>query len=281
MGLPTFSLLWTSRATALLSRLLLVFSVAALVGCGTTQPEYDPTSNWNAERLFQEGKTEMNGANWRVAKERFLAVESRFPFGIYAQQSLVNLAYSYWKDKEPELALATLGRFQQQYPSSPLTDYALYLKGLINFTPPSAVFSTITGQKPGERDPRALRQSYAAFNELITLFPDSRYTPDARKRIVWLVSTMAENETAVARFYYERYAYVAAINRAQIVITDFQGVPSAETALYVMMKSYEKLGMKDMRDDTERVLLQNFPKTKLISEGFPDRYSFWNPLRLF
>ena len=109
MGLPTFSLLWTSRATALLSRLLLVFSVAALVGCGTTQPEYDPTSNWNAERLFQEGKTEMNGANWRVAKERFLAVESRFPFGIYAQQSLVNLAYSYWKDKEPELALATLG----------------------------------------------------------------------------------------------------------------------------------------------------------------------------
>ena len=87
MGLPTFSLLWTSRATALLSRLLLVFSVAALVGCGTTQPEYDPTSNWNAERLFQEGKTEMNGANWRVAKERFLAVESRFPFGIYAQHS--------------------------------------------------------------------------------------------------------------------------------------------------------------------------------------------------
>ena len=92
---------------------------------------------------------------------------------------------------------------------------------------------------------------------------------------------MAENEAAVARYYYERYAYVAAINRAQTVITDFQGVPSAEVALYVMMKSYEKLGMKDMRDDTERVLLKNFPKTKLISEGFPDRYSVWNPLRLF
>ena len=148
MGLPAFSLLWTSRAATLLSRLLLVFSVAALVGCGTSQPEYDPTSNWNAERLFQDGKTEMNGANWRVAKERFLAVESRFPFGVYAQQSLVNLAYCYWKDKEPELALATLGRFQQQFPSSPLTDYALYLKGLINFTPPSAIHAHCVNPTP-------------------------------------------------------------------------------------------------------------------------------------
>jgi outer membrane protein assembly factor BamD len=266
----------------LASRLLLMLAALVLIaGCGTKAPEYDPTANWNAERLFQDGKTEMNAANWRTAKERFAAVEARFPFGVYAQQAQINLAYCQWKDKEPELAIATLNRFQQQYPGNPSMDYVLYLKGLVNFTPPSAVFSGLTRQNPGERDVRALRQSFAAFSELVQQFPDSRYTPDARKRLGWLVNTMADNELTIARFYYDRYAYVAAINRAQSVITDYQGVPASEAALYIMMMSYEKLGMTDLRNDAERVLLQNFPDTTLISKGFPNKYSAWNPLRLF
>lgn len=272
----------TSPLGQLARRILLMLAALALIaGCGTKAPEYDPTANWNAERLFQDGKTEMNAANWRTAKERFAAVEARFPFGVYAQQAQINLAYCQWKDKEPELALGTLNRFQQQYPGNPSMDYVLYLKGLVNFTPPSAIFSSLTRQNPGERDVRALRQSYAAFSELIQQFPESRYASDARKRLNWLVNTMAENELAIARFYYDRYAYVAAINRAQSVITDYQGVPAYESALYIMMMSYEKLGMTELRNDSERVLLQNFPNTTLITQGFPNKYSSWNILRLF
>ena len=281
MGCTTFSLFRSRIETNWLAKLMALFTVVLIAGCGTSGPEYDPTANWNAERLFQDGKSEMNSSNWKLAKERFIAVETRFPFGAYAQQAMLSLAYVYWKDKEPEQALATLARFQQQYPSNPATDYALYLTGLINFTPPSAVFAVITRQNPGERDPKALRQSYAAFSELLERFPESRYVPDARKRIEWLINTMAENEMLIARYYYDRFAYVAAINRAQVVITEFQGVPSAEAALYIMMMSYEKLNLTDLRNDTERVLLQNFPNTTLIAKGFPDKYSAWNPLRLF
>ena len=281
MGRTTFNIFQKLSGANALSRILLLCAVILIAGCAKNGQEYDPTANWNAERLFQDGKEEMNAANWKLAKERFLAVETRFPLGVYAQQAMINLAYSQWKDKEPELALATLARFQQQYPNHPATDYVLYLKGMINFTPPSAVFASITRQNPGERDPKALRQSYIAFNELIDRFPESRYTVDARKRGAWLVNTMAENEKFVARYYYDRYAYVAAINRAQIVITDFQGVPAAEEALYIMMMSYEKLGMTDLRNDTERVLLANFPNTTLIANGFPDKYAKWNLLRLF
>jgi outer membrane protein assembly factor BamD len=281
MGRNTFNFFHKLSGVSALSRMLLLCAVILMTGCVKTGQEYDPTANWNAERLFQDGKEEMNSANWKLAKERFLAVETRFPLGVYAQQAMINLAYSQWKDKEPELALATLARFQQQYPNHPAMDYVLYLKGTINFTPPSAVFSSITGQNPGERDPKALRQSYSAYSELIQRFPESRYTVDARKRVAWLVNTMADNEKFVARYYYERYAYVAAINRAQVVITDFQGVPASEEALYIMMMSYEKLGMTDMRNDTERVLLANFPNTKLITNGFPDKYAKWNVLRLF
>ena len=281
MGRNTISLFQSRTATTWANGLMVLFVALLIAGCGTKGPEYDPTASWNVERLFEDGKVEMNSGNWRLAKERFMQVETRFPFGTYAQQSMLNLAYVQWKDKEPELGLATLGRFQQQYPSHPATDYALYLRGLINFTPPSAVFATVTRQNPGERDPKALRQSYAAFNELVERFPASRYATDSRKRLEWLINTMAENEMLIARYYYERFAYVAAINRAQVVITEFQGVPSSEQALYIMMMSYDKLKMTDLRNDSERVLLTNFPNTTLIAKGFPDKYSVWNPLRLF
>ncbi len=281
MGCPSFNLLQKLSSATAFGKMLLVVTAILIAGCTTPGQEYDPTANWNAERLFQDGKSEMNSNNWKLAKERFLAVETRFPLGIYAQQSMINLAYSQWKDKETDLALATLARFQQQYPNHPATDYVLYLKGIINFTPPSAVFASITRQNPGERDPKALRQSYAAFNELVERFPDSRYTVDARKRLSWLVNTMAENEKFVARYYYDRYSYVAAINRAQVVITEFQGVPASEEALYIMMLSYEKLGMTDLRNDTERVLLANFPNTTLITNGFPNKFSSWDVLKLF
>lgn len=281
MSLPNVDLFFAPAAKRLMAWLFTACLVLTLSACGTKGPEYDPTANWTAEQLFQEGKIEMNAGKWKDARERFTAVEARYPFGSLAQQAMINLAYVNWKDNEPEQALATIARFQQQYPNHPGTDYMIYLKGLINFTPPSAIFSQITQQDPGERDPKALRQSYLAFNELIDRFPNSSYAPDARKRIAWLVNTIAMNEVYVARFYYERDAYVAAINRAQSVITDFEGVPASEQALYVMMMAYKKLGMDDLSKDSERVLLTNFPNTKLIAEGFPEKYSKWNPIRLF
>lgn len=267
---------WRTLLAALLVALALISA-----GCASgNQPEYDETANWSVERLFEDGKSLMNEGNWREAGQRFTAVEARFPFGPYAQQSLINLAYVQWKQGEPEMALATISRFQQQYPNHPGSDYMLFLRGLILFTPPSAVLSFLTRQDPAERDPQALRQSYESFNDLITRFPQSRYADDARKRMNWLVNTMAENQLHTARFYYDRQAYVAAINRAQVVLTDYEGVPAAEEALYIMMMSYKKLGMDDLSKDSERVLLKNFPDTKLIAEGFPQsRRSFWNPLR--
>ena len=261
---------------------VIVFSFLLLVisGCASKNQDIDPTANWSVEKLFQDGSSEMADGNYKDAADRFISVEARFPFGPFAQQSLINLAYVQWKQNEAEQALATIARFEQQYPNHPGTDYMLYLKGLILFTPPSAVFSRFTQQDPSERDPQALRRSYDAFNNLITRFPESRYSPDARKRMNWLVNIMADHQVHLARFYYDRQAYVAAINRAQNVITEFEGVPASETALYIMMISYQKLGLTELSQDSERVLLKNFPDTTLIANGFPDKYSKWNPMRL-
>lgn len=159
-------------------------AVLALAACGTTsETVQDKTAGWTAERLYEDAKAEMSAGNWTQARSRLEAVEARYPFGGFAQQALIDQAYVNWKDSEPEQALAAIDRFQQQYPNHPGTDYMLFLKGMVTFTPPSANFTDITRQDPSERDPKGLRESYEAFNELITRYPDSRYANDARQRM--------------------------------------------------------------------------------------------------
>ncbi|NYT24923.1 outer membrane protein assembly factor BamD [Alcaligenaceae bacterium] len=259
----------------------MLFMAAFITGCGTIQPEKDPTVGWSAERLYRDARESMSAGNWGAARTRLEAIEARYPFGTYAQQALIDQAYINWKDDEPEQALAAIDRFEQQYPNHPGSDYMLYLKGLITFTPPSAVFGNLVGQDPAERDPKGLRESYEAFNQLLARYPDSRYAPDARKRLTWLVDTIARNEVYVAEYYYRRGAYIAAANRAQTVITDFEGVTAAEKALYIMYLSYGHLGLDELRDNAKRVLDLNFPESKYYVQGLEDPVNYWNPINWF
>lgn len=255
--------------------------VLVIAGCGATKPTVDPTSGWTAEKLYQDAREEMNAGNWKAARTRLEAIEARYPFGTYAQQALIDQAYINWKDDEPEQALAAIDRFQKQYPNHPGSDYMLYLKGMITFTPPSAMLTKFTRQDPSERDPQGLRESYESFNELISLYPDSRYASDAKQRLTWLVSTIAENEVHVAEYYYNRGAYIAAINRAQRVITDFHGVAIAEKALYLMYLSYDKLGETSLRDDSKRIMDENYPDSIYWKQGLKSPVNYWNPIHWF
>jgi outer membrane protein assembly factor BamD len=267
-----------TRRAPILWLLLAAICVALIAGCGTATTKVDPTVGWSAEQLYNDAKAQIADRSWNDARDRLNAIEARYPFGVYAQQALMDLAYVNWKDGENEQALAACDRFEQLFPNHPGSDYMLYLKGLINFTPPSAFMSNLTGQNPAERDPKALRASYDAFNTLVKRYPQSKYTPDAQLRLAWLVNTIAMNEVFVARYYYDRGAYIAAANRAQIVITDFEGVAANEDALYVMVISYDKLGLTQLRDDAQRVLERNFPNSKLMANGFPPTAkAWWNP----
>lgn len=274
-----FSLLTQTPAYQRLVRSLSIACACfVLAACGTVKSTVDPTAGWTAERLYQDAREEISARNWSNARTRLESIEARYPFGVYAQQSLIDQAYINWKDEEPEQALAAIDRFQKQYPNHPGSDYMLYLKGLISFTPPSAALMRFTRQDPSERDPKGLTESYQAFTQLLEQYPESRYANDARLRASWLVNTIAENEVHVAEYYYSRDAYVAAINRAQRVITDFEGVPVAERALYIMYLSYDKLGQNDLRDDVKRILDQNFPDSSYYKTGLKGKKNKWNPI---
>ena len=187
----------------------------------------------------------------------------------------IDKAYAQYKAGEKAQAVATLDRFMKLHPASPALDYALYLKGLVNFNENLGLFSFISRQDLSERDQKAAKDSFESFSELATRFPESRYTQDARQRMTYIVNSLAQYEVHVARYYYQRGAYVAAVSRAQAALADYQGVPALEEALYILIRSYDALGMAQLRDDARRVMERSYPQSDYLRTGFKGKTDPW------
>jgi outer membrane protein assembly factor BamD len=244
---------------------LLATGALLMTGCSSTP--VDKTVGMSPNKIYAEAKDEMNAGQWERAIALLEKLESRAAGTPLAQQAELDKAYAQHKSAEPAQALATLERFMKLHPVSPAMDYAIYLKGLINFNDDMGLFARFARQDLSERDQKASKESFEAFKELTDRFPDSRYAPDARVRMNYIVNSLAQYEVHVARYYYKRGAYLAAVNRAQSAVADYREVPAVEEALYILYKSYEAMGMQQLRDDTKRVLEKNFPQSEFLTKG--------------
>ena len=248
-----------------------------LAACGTTDSEpYDETRDWSAERIYNEAKSELLAGTYKKAAELYQKLEARYPYGKYAQQAQLELAYSYYKDNETVLALAEVERFIKLYPDHANLDYALYLKGLVNFNEDLGLFGALANQDMSERDPKAAVESFEAFRELVERYPDSRYAADAMQRMRYLVNALANNEVRVAHYYLRRKAYVAAVNRAQSVLLDYQQTAAVAPALVILVQAYDAMGLHDLRDDAARLLKLNYPESeKRVAARDRRWWQFW------
>ncbi len=251
-------------------------ALAVLAGCGSTTKDDDRGS---VEKLYADAKDDLASGSYDQAVKQLERVEGRAAGTLLAQQAMLDLAYAKWRLNERVEAITTLDRFIKLHPSSPAMDYALYLKGVVNFNETMGFLSGVSRQDLSERDQQASRDSYQAFEQLVQAFPESKYSDDARARMGYIVNALAEYELHVARYYYRRAAYVAAANRAQLAVREYPQTPAVEEALYIMAASYDKLGLEQLRSDAERVLKLNYPETRYIKNGVrvPERawWQFW------
>ena len=254
-----------NRITSLTLTVIMMFIVLLLTACAGK--DYDETTSWSQSKLLGEANSALSDNDYPNCVKYFEKLEARYPFGPVAEQAQINSAYCNWKRNEQELALASVNRFIQLHPGHPNIDYAYYLKGLITFNDNLGFLAKFSGQDLSERDPKASKDAYEAFKTLTTNFPDSKYTPDALDRMRYIVNSLAESDVNAARYYYRRGAYVAAINRAQTTLKDYDRAPAIEEALYLMVKSYDALGMKDLSADTMRVFNANFPNSEIFKTG--------------
>ncbi len=249
-------------------------ALAVLLAACSSKP-IDKTAGWSPNRIHAEAKDEMKSGGFDKAIPLFETLEGRAAGTPLAQQAQLEKAYSQYKSGDKAEAIATLDRFIRLHPASPALDYAIYMKGVINFNDELGLFSFLSRQDLSERDQRAAKEAFESFKELVTRFPDSRYAPDARARMGYTVNALAQYEVHVARYYYNRGAYVAAVSRAQQAIKDYRDAPALEEALYVVVQSYDKLGMDQLRDDAKRVLEKNYPHSEYIANGFKPKSSTW------
>jgi outer membrane protein assembly factor BamD len=245
---------WTSALAAAALALSM-----ALAGC--TSLDKDPTAKWDADKLYNEAKDEQQIGNWKKARELLEKLEARFPFGRYAQQAQIEIAYTYYKEGESAQAVSAADRFLKLNPNHQNADYAQFLKGLALFNDDLGLLGRRFGRDPTSRDPKAMREAFDAFKELALKYPNSKYAPEATARMNYLVNSLAQSEVNVARYYLLRGAYLAAIQRSQAALRDYAGAPASEEALGIMVKSYQALGLENLRADAERVLLANYPNS--------------------
>ncbi len=253
---------------------LLMLLLAWLAGCSTFSGK-DEDSSASAEKLYAEAKDDLDSGGWERAIKSLEKLEGRAAGTLLAQQALLDLAYAQWKSGDRAQAISALDRFIKLYPSSPALDYALYLKGTVNFNENTGFLASFSRQDIAERDQQAAHDSYQAYQQLVEQFPQSKYTPDAKLRMAYIVNSLAAHEIYAARYYYRRGAFLAAANRAVRVVREYPRSPAVEEALYIMAVSYDKLGLTALSNDADRVLKLNFPESSYLRYGIREPEKAW------
>jgi len=262
---PRFAPLAAARSLAL------AFAAAlTLAGCGML-PEFrgDETAGWSAQKIYQSAHDALVEGNFQRAVRLFETLESRYPYGRYAQQAILEGAYANYRAGESAAAVAGAERFIRTFPNHPNVDYAYYLKGLVHFREDQGILGYVYELDLSEREPKGMREAFAAFKELVAKFPESRYAGDATDRMKYLSNALALYEVKVARYYYNRGAYVAAVNRAQLSLVEHPRMPSNEDALELMIRAYEKLGLAPLAEDTRRILQATYPNSAFLAGVAP------------
>jgi outer membrane protein assembly factor BamD len=247
----------------------------SLQGCGTLKELFSSDSSssdedeyvdWTAEKFRTEAKAAVDAGSYEKAIKLYEALESRYPFGEDSAQTELDIAYAYFKNNDPDSAIAAADRFIKMNPRSPGVDYAYYLKGLVNYNRGIGFIDRFLPTDTSQRDPGTARDALNNFEELIRRFPQSQYVADARLRMIALKNNLAMYEVHVARYYMKRKAYVAAVDRATTVIEKYQRTTAVPYALQVLQEAYTKLDMADLARDTTRVYELNYPNGPPVPE---------------
>ncbi|WP_034475259.1 outer membrane protein assembly factor BamD [Aestuariibacter salexigens] len=254
------------KKTMLRMTYLSALSVALLTGCSSSVEEDELiAANRGAQALYEDAKQSLEVGNFGAAANILSQLDSRYPFGPLSHQIQLDLIYAYYKTGNTEQTLATIDRFIRLNPNHSDVDYAQYMRGLTNMEADDNLFQDLFGIDRSDRDPSKTREAFADFRTLIEKYPDSKYAPDARKRMVFIKNRLADYEIAIARFYMRRQAYVAAANRGRYVLENYPDSSAVQNALEIMVECYDQLNLQELKDNAMKTLKLNFPNSDFIS----------------
>lgn len=275
-----------TRLTGNTRFLLILMLVLTLGGCQTMGKWFGDkeaeTETLPVEAMYGSAKASMDSGNYDRAGRYYQRLVSRFPYGPYSEQAQLELAYVQHKQAKTEEATSTINRFIRTYPTHRHIDYAYYLKALINFDRSSGLLLRLARQDMSARDLGAPTQSLNDFADVVRRYPNSRYAPDARQRMIYLRNLLAQHELNVGLYYLRRDAFVASANRGKFMLQTFPQSAYDGDAVALMAASYRGMGEATLEADARRVLEQNYPDHDYLKGGrWPAKDGFFSRLNPF
>jgi outer membrane protein assembly factor BamD len=246
-------------------KIIITLLALSLTACSSSQKELEKVPDKSAQSLFTDARSALDNGLYQKAIQILGAIDSRFPFGPISHQVQLDLIYAYYKSGDAAQGIALADRFLRLNPNNSNVDYVYYMRALINLSTEENLFQDMAGIDRSDRDPEASRSAFSDFKTIISDIPESKYAADSRQRMIAIKSRLAKYEIAVAKFYMKREAYASAANRGRYVVEYFAPSPEVEQALEVMIKSYDKLGLKDLKVNAMQVLAANYPKNSLVN----------------
>ena len=237
----------------------------SVTGCSSVEDqEIEMVENQGAAAMYKTAKTSLENGNFSGAAQLLSSIDSRFPFGPLSHQVQLDLIYAYYKSRDVEKTLATIDRFIRLNPNHADVEYALYMRGLSNMEQDTNLFQDLFGVDRADRDPSKSREAFEDFRRLLEKFPDTKYSADAKQRMLYIKSRLAKYEIHVARFYMRREAWVAAANRGRYVIEYYSDTEHVQSALEIMVASYDQLGLEELKSNSMKMLKLNYPDSEFI-----------------
>lgn len=243
---------------------LFLAAILSLTACSSNDSDLAQVPDKSAESLFTDAKEALDNGLYQKAIQILSAIDSRFPFGAVSHQVQLDLIYAYYKAGDVAQGIALVDRFLRLNPDHKDIDYVYYMRGLINQSSESNMFQDLAGIDRSDRDPTKSREAFNDFKKVVEKYSDSKYASDARQRMIYLKSRLADYELAIARFYLQREAYAAAANRGRYIVEFFSPSQQVESALEIMIECYDELGLDDLARNARQVLAANYPNNRLI-----------------
>jgi len=252
---------------------LLIAALALLAGCANR----NLLKNASVAVLYQRAHKAMVDDDTQYAIKVYQALVARFPFTNEARQSRLDLIYVYYRKGDKDTAIDAADQFLREEPTNPRDDYAWYMKGLIHFERTPYAIERFMGVDMARKPPTDILTSISAFNTVVTRYPHSLYAHDALRRMTYLRNRLAEYDVNVARYYVRRGAYLAAAQRANDVITQYDGAPAEQAALQIMLNCYRRLGLTKLAANVQRVYQDNYPPgTRVANLPGTKWWQFWH-----
>ncbi len=249
------------------SIIILVLFIFTLAGCSSTpkEPNLNTTKveSMTAQELFDGAKRSMRASNYMRAIELLEEIDTRYPFGRISEQAKLELMYAYFKKGDYESGQALADRFLRQHPQHENADYVYYMKGVMHYEQEVGSFKEFFTADIEKRDTTNIKAAFDNYKTLVEVYPESKYAPDARQRMVQIRNLLADYELHVARYYMKRDIYIAAANRAKYIVENFPKTPAVPGALEILINSYKILELPEIAEEYRRTLLLNYPDHKL------------------